>query len=200
MLSSFATTCNGMRIVLALSANPRATACRIHQLAYVKNFETPAVVELLRRAHQPERPLLDQIQERQAPVAISLRDRHHQTKVGLHHRLLRAMIAALDPLCQLHLLCRCQQIHVADVLQEQVQRVERSMDVSALDAHKILLAETRASPAKADIDEHGACERVASTPVLRTQPTRDCAAWSNSDIGPTGTPYSPSSTSATTRC
>ena len=51
------------------------------------------------------------------------------------------MIAALDPLRQLHLLCRRQQIHLADVLQEQLQRVERSMGVSAFDAHKILLAE-----------------------------------------------------------
>jgi hypothetical protein len=33
------------------------------------------------------------------------------------------MIAALDPLRQLHLLCCRQQIHLADVLQEQLQRV-----------------------------------------------------------------------------
>ena len=54
------------------------------------------------------------------------------------------MIATLDPLCQLHLLCRRQQIYLADVLQEQLQRVERSIGVGAFDAHKILLAETRA--------------------------------------------------------
>jgi hypothetical protein len=51
------------------------------------------------------------------------------------------------------------------------------MGVSALDAHKLLLAENRAWPAKADIDEQGPYERVASTPVLLTQPTRDCAGW-----------------------
>jgi hypothetical protein len=38
MLLSFSSTCKGMRIVLALSANPRATACRIHQVAQVENL------------------------------------------------------------------------------------------------------------------------------------------------------------------
>src|SRR5205814_5005863 len=118
-----------------------------------RELETPAVVELLRRPCQPDRPLLDQVKKRQALAAVPLRDRHHQTEVGLNHLLLRAMIAALDPLCQLHLLCRRQQIDLAYVRQEQVQRVERSISSGAFDAHKLLLAETRASPANADIDE-----------------------------------------------
>jgi len=62
------------------------------------------------------------------------------------------MIATLDPLRQLHLLCSRQQTHLAYVRQEQLQRVESSISVGAFDAHKILLAETRALPATADID------------------------------------------------
>ena len=87
-------------------------------------LEPAAVVELLDRPHQPDRPLLDQVQERQALVAVPLRDRHHETQVRLHHLLPRASIAALNPLRQLHLLRRRQQSDLGDVLQEELQRVE----------------------------------------------------------------------------
>ncbi len=36
---SFSTTWTGMRIVRALSASARATACRIHHVAYVENLK-----------------------------------------------------------------------------------------------------------------------------------------------------------------
>ena len=39
ILFSFSTTCTGMRIVRALSASARATAWRIHQVAYVENLK-----------------------------------------------------------------------------------------------------------------------------------------------------------------
>ena len=39
ILFSFSTTWTGMRIVRALSASARATACRIHQVAYVENLK-----------------------------------------------------------------------------------------------------------------------------------------------------------------
>ncbi len=88
-------------------------------------LESLAVVELLRRAHQPERALLDQVQERQPLVAIVLGDRDDQPQVGLHHLLLGIEIAALDPLGQIDLLLSGQQTHLADVLEEQLQRVGR---------------------------------------------------------------------------
>ena len=47
-----------------------------------------AVVELLDRADQPHRPLLDQIQEREPAAEVRLRDRDHQPQVGLDHLLL----------------------------------------------------------------------------------------------------------------
>ena len=87
------------------------------------------------------------------------------------------MIATLDPLCQLHLLCRRQQIHLADVLEEQLQRVENSMSVHAFDAHKILLAETRALPAKADIDEARRSRARCVDAGGAVHPSRDSAGW-----------------------
>ena len=38
ILFSFSTTCTGIRIVRPLSASARATACRIHHVAYVENL------------------------------------------------------------------------------------------------------------------------------------------------------------------
>ena len=44
-------------------------------------LEALAVVELLDRAHQADRALLDQIEERQALVAVALGDRDHEPQV-----------------------------------------------------------------------------------------------------------------------
>src|SRR6202012_5165008 len=59
-------------------------------------LEALAVIELLCRTYQAERALLDQIQERQALVAVVLRDRDNQPQVRLDHLLLCVQIAALD--------------------------------------------------------------------------------------------------------
>jgi hypothetical protein len=90
------------------------------------------------------------------------------------------MIAALDSLRQLHLLCRRQQIYLADVLQEQLQRVEKSIGVRAFDAHKILLAETRALPAKADIEEAWRSGARCVDAGGAVHHSRDCAGWFDS--------------------
>src|SRR6478735_1550900 len=55
-----------------------------------------APVELLGGTDQTDRPLLDQIQERQTLVPVALRDRHDEPQVGFDHLLLRAVIAPLD--------------------------------------------------------------------------------------------------------
>ena len=90
-----------------------------------RELEALAVVELLGRAHEPERPLLDQVEERQALVAVVLGDRDDQAQVGLDHLLLGVEVAALDALGEVDLLLRRQQAHLADVLEEQLQRVGR---------------------------------------------------------------------------
>src|SRR6202043_3912661 len=90
-----------------------------------RELEALAVIELLRRAHQPERALLDQVEEGKALVAVVLRYRDDEPKVRLDHLLLGVEIAALDPLREIDLLLRGQQAHLADVLEEQLQRIRR---------------------------------------------------------------------------
>ena len=57
-----------------------------------------APVELLRRADQPEDPLLDEIQQRQLLPLVLLGDRDHEPQVGVDHSLLRPQVSLLDPL------------------------------------------------------------------------------------------------------
>src|SRR5207244_11101663 len=63
-----------------------------------RELEALAVVELLRGPDEADRSLLDQIEEREPLVAVLLRDRDNETQVCLHHLLLGAVVAALDPL------------------------------------------------------------------------------------------------------
>ncbi len=86
-------------------------------------LEALAVVELLRRADQAQRPLLDQVEEGQALVAVVLGDRDDQAQVRLDHFLLRVEVAALDPLGEFDLLLGGEQADFADVLEEQLEAV-----------------------------------------------------------------------------
>ena len=88
-----------------------------------RELEALAVIELLGGADEPDRPLLDQVEEREPLVAVPLRDRDDEAQVRLDHLLLRAVVAALDPLRQLDLLRGRQQVDLADVLEEELQRV-----------------------------------------------------------------------------
>ena len=64
-----------------------------------------------------------------SPGSVALGDRDDEAEVRLHHRLLRAVVAALDPLRELDLLRRREERHLADVLQEELQRVGRDLRV-----------------------------------------------------------------------
>ena len=86
------------------------------------------VVELLDGADQPERPLLDQVEERQAAAQVALGDRDDEAQVGLDHLLLGAHVAALDPLRETDLLVGREQVHAADRAQVEAQRVEARLD------------------------------------------------------------------------
>src|ERR1017187_33195 len=71
ILLSFSTTCTGMRMGRALSASERGSDRLTDPPGGVGGeLEPLAVVELLRRPDQPERALLDQVQERQPLVAV----------------------------------------------------------------------------------------------------------------------------------
>src|SRR5581483_2270930 len=91
-----------------------------------------APVELLGGAHEADRPLLDQIEERETLVAVALRDRDDEAQVRLHHLLLRAVVAALDALRELDFLRGGQQIDLADVLEEELQRVRGELGIDGL--------------------------------------------------------------------
>src|SRR5207244_8378625 len=57
-------------------------------------------VELLDRAVEAERALLDQVEERLAEAAVALGDRHDEAEVRLDHASLGDDVAALDALRQ----------------------------------------------------------------------------------------------------
>src|SRR3954469_17529503 len=92
-----------------------------------RELEALAIVELLRCTYEPDRPLLNQVEERQTLVAVALRDRDDEAKVRLDHRLLGTVVAALDALGQLDLLGGGEQVDLANVLQEELQRVGRDL-------------------------------------------------------------------------
>src|SRR5204863_8511448 len=91
-----------------------------------RELVAPAPVELLDRAVEAERPLLNQVQERHAEAAVALRDRDDETQVGLDHPPLGGDVAALDRLRERDLLGRGQQLVAADVRQEELQAVGRA--------------------------------------------------------------------------
>ena len=86
-------------------------------------LEAAAPVVLLGRADQPEDPLLDEVQQRQAVGRVALGDRDDQRQVGGDHPLLGGIVAVLDPLGELDLLGGGQQRMAADLAQEERQRV-----------------------------------------------------------------------------
>ena len=84
-----------------------------------------AVVELLGGTYQAEGALLDQVEERQALVAVVLRNGDHKAEVALHHLLLGLKVAHLDKLGELHFLLGIEQRDATDVAQEELQEVGR---------------------------------------------------------------------------
>ena len=96
-----------------------------------------AVVELLHRADQPQRALLDQVEEREAAAHVALGDRHHQAQVGLDHVLLGGHVAALDALApSATSSLGAEQRHAADRAQVQAQRVEARLDARSSSARR----------------------------------------------------------------
>ena len=132
-----------------------------------------APVELLGGAHEADRPLLDQVEERQSLVAVALRDRDDEAQVRLDHLLLRPMVAALDALRELDLLRRRQQVDLADVLQEELQRVGGELDIRLL-----LLELLRAR--RVEVGLSVCLERLSRRLLLRRP--RDLSSASNSSV------------------
>ena len=92
-----------------------------------RELEAAAPVELLDGADQAERPLLDEVEERQALVAVVLGDRDDEPQVRLDHALLGLHVAALDALRELDLLRGGQELVPAGFAQEELERVGRRL-------------------------------------------------------------------------
>ena len=91
-------------------------------------LEPAAPVELLDRADQPERSLLDEVEEGETLVPVVLRDRDDEAEVGLDHPLLRLHVPALDALRELHLLRSREQLVAAGLAEEELECVRRGLD------------------------------------------------------------------------
>ena len=117
----------GMRIVRALSASARDRLANPPGRVGRELVATPPV-ELLDRPDQAQRALLNQVEEREALVAVVLRDRDDQAQVRLDHPLLRLHVAALDFLGELDLLRGGQQRMAAGLAQEELQCVGRRLE------------------------------------------------------------------------
>ena len=163
-----------------------------------RELEALAVVELLRCADEADRALLDEVEERQPLVAVALGDRDDQAQVRLHHLALRVHVAALDPLRQLDLLRGGQQLHLADVLQEELQRVGRDLtdrcdrlvvllDVASDDVDVHLLERAVEVVDRARVDRRGRPARRRSrrrSPCRPARPTRSTPSPRPSRAGP----------------
>jgi hypothetical protein len=90
-----------------------------------REAEAAPVVELLHRAHEADRALLDQVQQRHPGVLAleALGEVHDQAQVGLDHAVLGLEVAALDPAGELELLSRGQQTRAGDALEEDSEAV-----------------------------------------------------------------------------
>ena len=83
------------------------------------------MVELLHRAHQPDRALLDQIQQRHPGVLAleALGQVDDEPQVGLDHPVLGIEVAAFDAASELELLGRGEEAGAGDALEEDSEAV-----------------------------------------------------------------------------
>ena len=81
------------------------------------------MIELLGRANEADRPLLDEVEERQALVVVAFGDRHDEAEIRLDHVPFREVVALFDPLGELDFLRSRQQVDLADVSEERLETV-----------------------------------------------------------------------------
>ena len=83
------------------------------------------MVELLHRAHEPDRALLDQVQQRHPGVLAleALGEMDDEPQVGLDHPVLGVEVAALDAAGELELLGGSQEARAGDALEEDSEAV-----------------------------------------------------------------------------
>ncbi len=107
---------------------------------------TFAVIKLLHRLDQSQITLLDQIKKEHTSPHVTLGNADHQPEIGLRKTLLRLQIARLHLLCQLDLLLRRKQRHLADLFQIHPDGIfnadaVRHGEIDVLHIHFVLLCE-----------------------------------------------------------
>ena len=87
--------------------------------------EAAAVVELLHRAHEPDRAFLDQVEQRHARVLAleALGEVDDEPQVGFDHAVFGVEIAALDAAGELELFSWGQEARAGDALEEDSEAV-----------------------------------------------------------------------------
>jgi hypothetical protein len=88
-----------------------------------RELEPHRPVELVDRAHEPQVPFLDQIEERHVRARVVARDRHHEAQVRLDEPPSCDLVALVLALRELALLGRRQQATVTDRPHVELQRV-----------------------------------------------------------------------------
>src|SRR5215211_6147272 len=89
-----------------------------------RELEAESAVELLHGSVEPDRALLDQVEEGHAQPAVVLGDRRHESQVLLDHPLLCGEIAAFDALRPRHFVGSRQQPVPAHLAEEELERVQ----------------------------------------------------------------------------
>ncbi len=86
-------------------------------------LEAHRPVELVDRAHEPQIPLLDQVEERDVGARVVAGDRHHEPEVRLDEPPPRDLVALVLAACELALLDRRQEPAVPDCPHVELERV-----------------------------------------------------------------------------
>ena len=109
-------------MVRPLSATALATACLIHQVAYVEEAEALPGIEFVHGLHQPNVSLLDEVLEGQPHPPVSLGHADHQTKVPLDESLSGAFVSRFGESGKLCLLAVRQQLLLAYAIEVPLQQ------------------------------------------------------------------------------
>src|SRR5438128_5651105 len=104
-----------------------------------RELEAALVVELLDRAHQPQVPFLDQVEERQAPVEVLLGNRDHQAEVRLGEVMACLFRAGFHLLRQLNLFLSREQVDASNLLEVHPDRVVEGHRADHLDLREDFL-------------------------------------------------------------
>ena len=132
-----------------------------------------APVVLLDGAHQADVALLDEIEEEHAAADVALRDRHHETQVGLDQLAARGRVVALDALRERDLLGGRQQRDAADLAQVGAHRIVRAVAHGHVDRRAGLDLGLVVLVVVVDGDDLEAVRVARRAPLPRRRPTSE---------------------------